>query len=284
MTALEFRGLCQAYEMTAPGHAEFAAVRPLDHLVDVDTILMDYVRAATLRQLLVQENRLSVRRLWMPRRSTPEVWQRVGSWLRLWQQSTSVTGLPARQETRLQVAEQMGAYGDFLTTTLGRDRSGDAGRRGAELAASLLPERLGLAVGHGDFAPRNVFLMRDGRIAIFDPLPRWAVPRLEDLCRFLVAFRLLGIQLHSHGAAYGARELAQREQDIVAGYTAGGESISLAELRCFQLLLTLDTWAGLVDGRSGSWRQRLRRSSVDLAAGHLRRETDRLIALAEAGR
>jgi hypothetical protein len=269
--------------MIDPVHPELAAVQPHDHLVAENTLIMEYVRAPTLRQVLVRENRLSVRPPWSGRRGSREVWQRVGSWLRLWQESTTVDGLPSRQSTRGEVVERLRAYGDFLTATLGRERAGDAGYRGADIAAALLPERLDMAVGHGDFAPRNIFLLPDNRISVFDPLPRWAVPRLEDLCRLLVSCRLLGLQVHTHGAAYGARELAQRDEDVIAGF-GGPDGVSRAELRCMQLLVSLDTWSSLVDGKPHGWRHRLRRSSVELAAGYLRRETDRLVALAEAGR
>ena len=95
----------------------------------------------------------------------------------------------------------------------------------------------------------------------------------------LLTLRLVGIELRSPGAAYAAAGLARLEQLVIEGYRAG-DGPRMPELRCHQLLLTLDTWAALVDRPHDGWRGRLRRTSVRLAAGHLRRETERLIDLA----
>ena len=38
-----------------------------------------------------------------------------------------------------------------------------------------------MAVGHGDYAPRNLFVDRSGRVTVIDPMPRWVVPRVEDI-------------------------------------------------------------------------------------------------------
>jgi hypothetical protein len=127
-----------------------------------------------------------------------------------------------------------------------------------------------------------VFLLGAGRPAVFDPLPRWAVPRFEDLCRFLVALRLQGLQLHTHGLAYGRAELDRHEQQVIEGYR-GDEQLSLPELRCFQLLITLDKWSALVDSPSGGVTGRLRGASVAAATGFLSREAGRVLDLGESG-
>jgi hypothetical protein len=97
-------------------------------------------------------------------------------------------GLPTRQATRDEVMDRFEAFGTFLSTALGARTAGDAVRSAAQLAADVLPDRLSLAVGHGDYAPCNVFLLVDGRLAVFDPLSRWSVPRFEDLCRLSSPF------------------------------------------------------------------------------------------------
>jgi hypothetical protein len=282
-TALEFAGLTAIYTMFGTGDETFGAVRPLDHLAAEDTILMEYVDAPTLRDVLVRDSRFS-RPLRRPLRNrSEESWRRAGAWLQAFQQQMPGKGLPARQATREEVMDRFEAFADFLTSRLGDRAVGEAAQSGAELAADILPERLTLAVGHGDFAPRNVFLLGDGRLAVFDPLPRWRVPRFDDLCRFLVAWRLQGAQLHTHGAAHGAKELDLRERAVIAGY-GGGEASWLPELRCYQLLITLDKWSALVDDPSHNWFGRLRNASVELAAGYLRKETERLVELIQSGR
>lgn len=276
--ALEYSGLRAIFDMVEPTDPRFRTVRPLDHLVEHDVLLMEYVAAPTLRQLFASESRLNLPGSSSSRPVPGEVWGRVGAWLRQFQEQVPATGLPQRQATRGEVVERFGAYADFFATRPGGRAIGEVARQGAQLAADVLPERLALAVGHGDFAPRNVFVHDDGRIAVFDPLPRWAAPRLEDLCRFLVSVRLPGVQVYSHGAAYGRAGLDRREEQVIAGF--GTQDLDLAELRCLQLLLTLDTWSSVIDGAPSSWSGRLRQAAAARAEGHVRRETLRLLDLA----
>lgn len=281
-TALEFTGLTAIFEVFGSGDRGFGAVRPLDHLAAEDAVLMEYVDAPTLRDVLLHSSRLAPQ-AWRQRdRRQEDAWRSSGSWLRVFQDQMPGAGLPARQATRDEVVDRFEAFGAFVASRLGERAAGDAARSGARLAADVLPRRLPLAVGHGDYAPRNVFLLSDGRPAVFDPLPRWLVPRFEDLCRFLVAFRLQGVQLHTHGAAYGAAALDLAEQAVIDGYS-GGATLRLPELRCYQLLITLDKWAALVDSPSRGWAGRLRNASLARATGYVRAETRRLLALADAG-
>jgi hypothetical protein len=282
-TALEFAGLTAIQAIFGSGEPAFGAVRPLDHLVADDTILMDYVDAPTLRDALARTSRLSLAYGRRPSPGHVDAWWRAGAWLRTFQQEMPGKGLLVRQATRDEVVDRFEAFGTFLTDRIGARAAGDAAQRGARWAADVLPPRLPLAVGHGDYAPRNVFLHRDGRLAVFDPLSRWLVPRFEDLCRFLVAFRMQGLQLHTHGLAYSAGELERRERAVIEGY-CGSEAVRLPELRCYQLLITLDKWTALVDSPSSNWSGRLRSASLQRAAGYLREETRRLVQLVESGR
>jgi hypothetical protein len=280
-TALEFAGLTAIHEMVGSGSPDFCAVRPLEHLPADDTLLMDYVDAPTMRDVLASSSRLSPQ-LRRPRSQPGEdAWRRAGTWLRLLQATMPGTGLPARQATRDDVVDRFEAFASFLAGRLGTRAAGDAARAGARLAADVLPERLPLAVGHGDYAPRNVFLAGDGRLTVFDPLPRWRVPRFEDLCRFLVASRLPAVQVHTHGVAYGAHGMDRRERAVIDGYCAD-QRVRLPELRCHQLLITLDRWCALVDSPARNWSGRLRQISLRGAAGHFREETGRLVRLIES--
>ena len=280
-TALEFAGLTALHRIFGSGSSDFGAVRPLEHLAADDTLLMDYVAAPTLRSVLAHSSRLSPQLRRSPHRPGEDAWRRAGSWLRRFQQQMPEAGLPARQATRDDVVDRLEAFGAFLAGRLGDRAAGYAARAGARLAADVLPERTPLAVGHGDYAPRNVFLAGDGRLTVFDPLPRWRVPRFEDLCRFLVAARLPAVQVHTQGMAYGAVALDRRERAVIEGY--GGDAVlPLPELRCHQLLITLDRWSALVDSPSRGWPARPRMASLHRASGYLREETERLVRLIES--
>ena len=282
-TALEFAGLGAIRTIFGSGDPAFGAVRPLEHLADEDTILMEYVDAPTLRGALNRTSRFSQPLGRRAHRGREDAWRGAGAWLRTFQQQMPGEGRPARQATRDEVVDRFEAFGTFLTDRIGARAAGNAAQCGALRAADVLPPRLPLAVGHGDYAPRNVFLLRDGRLAVFDPLPRWLVPRFEDVCRFLVAVRMHGLQLHTHGLAYSAEDLDRRERAVIEGY-CGSEAVRLPELRCYQLLITLDKWTALVDSPSRSWSGRLRGASLQRAAGYLRNETRRLVELIESGR
>jgi hypothetical protein len=279
-TALEYEGLRQIRAMVGGAHPVFAAVRPFGVLADQHTVFMEYVEAPTLRQQLVRDSRLAPPRL-RSRRRDDQVWRDVGAWLSTFQRAMRKQGLEQRQATRDDVVDRFAAYSRWLTATLGPRTVGDGVARCADLARDVLPDRLPMAVGHGDFAPRNVFLRGDGRLSVFDPMPRWVVPRFEDLCRFLVAVRLQGIQLHTRGLAYAERELDRREEAVLDGYRAGSE-LPLPQLRCYQLLITLDKWSALADRPAAGRRRRLHDATTRSASAYLRREVQRLLRLVEA--
>jgi len=280
-TALEFAGLTALHALFGSGSTTFGAVRPLDHLVAENTVLMDYVAAPTLRDVLVRSSRFALPARRRSGSLREDAWRRSGAWLRAFQQQMPGAGLPARQATRDEVVDRFEAFSAFLTSRLGRNAVGGAARTGVRLAAEVLPERLPLAVGHGDYAPRNVFRLEDGRLAVFDPLCRWSVPRVEDICRFLVALRLQGSQVHTHGAAFAPQQIARCEQAVLEGYV-GDEPLALPELRCYQLLITLDKWSALVSSPSRSWSGRLQYASLTWAFRYLRSEARRLLQLIEA--
>jgi hypothetical protein len=281
-TALEFAGLSAIHALFGDSE-EFGAVRPLDHLVAEDALLMEYVTAPTVRAVLARGRGPSYAVGRSARRRRADLCRRSGAWLNAFQRRMPGDDLPARQATREEIVDRFEAFTEFLVRRLGARAVGAAAQAGARLAADVLPPRPELAVGHGDYAPRNLFALPGDRVAVFDPLCRWRVPRLEDLCRFLVAVRLPAVQLHTHGAAYGAGELDRRESALIEGY-AGGQELPLPELRCYQLLITLDRWCALVDSPGSSPAGRLRAASVVRASGYLRRETERLVGLAQTAR
>jgi Phosphotransferase enzyme family len=279
-TAAEYRALQSIRALFGSDHPAFGAVRPLDWLPEEATILMDYVDADTLRQRVMGE--LRVRRPWASadaRDARP--WRRAGDWLREFQDSPPPRSLPARQSTRDEVVERFTAYHEYLAAQLGSRGVGDVARRGAALAAEVLPERLPLAVGHGDYAPRNMFVSADARVTVFDPLPRWTVPRYEDLCRFMVSLRLLGVQVHTRGAAIDERRIEEHERQVLTGYLADDHGC-LAQVRSYQLLILLDKWSALVAASTSgrSLNRRVQRASLRLASGYLRGQARRLLELA----
>ena len=280
LSALEYEGLQSIHTIFGDADPSFGSVRPLDHLAEENAILMEYVDAATLRRRLLGQTRVSSLR---PGRGKDagDPWRRAGAWLRTFQQATPHGARPARQATREEVLERFDAYDSYLSGRL-QTGFGDLGRRGSELAAHVLPDHLTLAVAHGDFAPRNVFVGQDDRVTVFDPMPRWIVPAHEDLGRLLVSVRLLGLQVHSHGRAFSKATLERVEREVIHGY-ADERPAQVAELRCYELLVLLDKWSALLDAVERD-RSRLRRASLARATGYVREQAEELLDLAAAGR
>lgn len=279
LTALEFAGLEAIYRGMGGAASPFRAARPLDQLIEHDAILMEFVDGSTLRNDLTAGSRFATPWLRSRGQAPSDAWRQVGALLRAYQESTSRQAPPARQRTRADVVAAFESYQDFLSARVGARSFGDLGKRGAELAAAVLPEQLPLVVGHGDFAPRNVLLGTDGRLTLIDPLPRWSVPLYEDLCRFLVGIRLLGVQVHTHGTAFSRHRIEGLENQVLDGYYRGQPTRPVAQVRCYQLLLLLDRWAALLEqpgGGAAAWRTR----SVGLASGFLRDQAGRLLDLA----
>lgn len=283
LTRLELSGLRAIHEQMGGEASRFGTVRPLDHLTAPSAIFMEWVPGVPLRGLLTGRSRL-VPSVMVERRGPAGAWHAwgdVGAWLRAFQDAVPVAGLPPRTATAREVVELFGAFGEFLSRRLGDSGPSTLAERGARLATDALPECLEVTVGHGDYAPRNVLVDGRGRLTVVDPLPRWAVSRYEDLCRFLVGVRFLGLQVHTHGLAYRDEWLARIELEAVAGYFQDDE-VPLAQLRCFQLLIMLDKWCALVDGGEAGWRGRLRTVSAARASRYFAREGEALLGLALA--
>lgn len=291
LTELEFQGLTSIYESVPAGHPQFGAVRPLDHMPAESVVVMEHISSPTMRDGFVAESRLGAVRRSAARRSSTQpppqqAWLNAGAWLRRYHDESparqGTSGPVTRQATRVEVAERFSAYGAFLTERIGPRLVGDLAAGGAEAATELLPVGLPMAVGHGDYVARNIFVDDRGRVAVFDPMPRWQVPRYEDLCRFLVGMRLSGLQVLSYGTAYGQAGLRRRENLFLAGYF-GDEPVPSAALRCYQLLILLDKWSALVDsagrGSGTGWRAAARDLVQAPGDRYISREARRVAAL-----
>lgn len=241
---------------------------------------MDHVSAPTLRERFVAESRLAAAsRLTSPRRTPARAWRNAGTWLRTFHDLPAQRERPARQSRSADVVERFDAFGMFLSTQLGRRFPADAARVGGQLADAVLPAQLSLSVGHGDYVARNIFADDAGRVTVFDPMPRWQMPRLEDVCRFVVGLRLSGLQVHTQGIAYGRPGLDERERLFLSGYF-GDDKIPWAQVGCYQLFILLDKWSALVEATTsdhgGRWAG-LRRAAWTAGSMHVAREARRLI-------
>jgi hypothetical protein len=271
LTLLEWSGL-ETIERACGDTAGLGVVHPLLLMRDEAGLVMSFTDAPTLRNVVLDLSRL--------RRGRGSFDEAVagctlaGRWLRTFQERSPESDRPVRQGTREDVVDQLRAYGEFLDSRSWRR----VATKGVELVSELLPRELPLTVGHGDFAPRNM-LLRDGRLTVLDPLPRWQVPTYDDLCRFLVGIRLIGEQVHTHGLAFGSGTLDALEDAAVAAYLEPGAE--RAPLRAYQLLILMDKWTAMLDNPRRDVPGRLARRSAALADHRVRAEAERLLDLAQ---
>jgi hypothetical protein len=271
LTLLEWAGL-EAIEQACGDTTGLGVVRPLLLMRDHAGLVMSFVDAPTLRSTV-----LGLSRLRRGGRLEDAVagCTLAGRWLRAFQERAGESDRPVRQGTREEVTDRLLAYGEFLGSRAWR-RVAEAG---VQLVTELFPHDLPLAVGHGDFAPRNM-LLGDGRLTVIDPLPRWQVPVYDDLCRFLVGIRLIGGQVHTHGLAISSGAIGALEEAAVAAYLAPDADRS--PLRVYQLLILMDKWTAMRDNPRRDVPGRLARRSAALADHRVRAEAVRLLDLASA--
>jgi hypothetical protein len=272
LTLLEWAGLT-AIEGACGDVAGLGVVRPLLLMPEDAGLVMTYVDAPTLRSTVLGVSRLRRTRECLD--GAVAGCALAGRWLRTYQERSTASDRPVRQGTREDVTDQLRAYGAYLDSPAWRRMA----TAGADLVGRKLPQRLPLALGHGDFAPRNM-LMRDGRLTVIDPLPRWQVPAYDDLCRFLVGIRLIGEQVHTHGLAFSSETLDALEEAAVVAYL--GPDADRSPLRAYQLLILMDKWTAMLDNPRRDLSGRLARRSAALADHRVRAQAERLLDLAAA--
>jgi aminoglycoside phosphotransferase (APT) family kinase protein len=275
-TRLEYSGLRAIEDAVGAREPDIAAVRALDVLPRDAVVLMEFVRGTTLRDALLADSRLRSLAARRHARSAPlSLWRTAGRWLRRFHDFAEFAERPASQATRDDVTSLYPQYGRYLGGRLGDPTVEKIACAAGEFAASVLPESLPLVVGHGDFAPRNVLVVDHGALAVLDPMPRWRVPRFEDIARFTVGMRLVAPQIYSLGGAFSRSDLDRREAHFLAGYH-GDEPIPVQAIRSYQALIVMDKWAALVSSQRAS-HSRFRRGVFWAFNRYLRREASRLL-------
>lgn len=247
----EWRGLVAMAAAVGPDDPHVRAVTPVDHIPELSAVAMEYVDAPTLRRLLIEESRLPLAR--RTGRTPPvgtDPWRNAGAALRRYHSAPAEVAGLERNGDRDELLDAARAYGEHLARLLSRPDLRDLAEEVGGLLARALPRRLDLVVGHGDFAPRNVFALADGRVALFDPMPTWRCPPFEDLSRFTVGVRLLGLQVHAQGLALGRSAVDGVVRSFREGY-AGAEGPDPRQVRAYELLVLLDKWSAMATATSG---------------------------------
>ena len=102
-------------------------------------------------------------------------------------------------------------------------------------------------MGHGDFAPRNIFVDDDLRVTTIDSLGRFHIPPQEDVAYLLVELATGSTRFSSPGLPWSAEWVGRLRDSFLAGYPMADDPV----LWLFELRALLDKWRSLVD-RPGS--------------------------------
>ena len=276
---LEYRSLSVAFEhFRRLDDPRLGAVRPLDYIPELRAIVMEVVEQPTLRRLVWK----SARRWSSARQADVDrAVRHAGAWLREFHAFPPDENETATlREDRADVVGALAAYGRFLEQELDDARSfADAVATASRRAPALLPTTLPLGLGHGDFAPRNVFVSAEGRVTVVDMIGKWRVPIYEDLAYFITALRAAGPQRLTYGLALPRERLDRLERELLAGYFRD-EEVPRGAVTVFELLLLLDKWASFASRRGTERlpRRAMRAANEKLSKLYFLREVNRLVA------
>lgn len=145
---------------------------------------------------------------------------------------------------------------------------------------AVVPSQLPTGLGHGDLAPRNVFVGGDLRITVIDSLGRFRVPVHED-----VAYLLTELATGSARFAprfrppMSARALARLRSAFLDGYGLADDPT----LWAFELRALMDKWRSLAQRRRGGSSPSRTKGVADalrerMVAGHVAKACERLAA------
>lgn len=269
----EYAALRRVHDhLSTVGDPRFASIRPLDHFESESTIVIEHFPARTLRQLLLATSLRS--------RTAPNLdvtLDRVGAWLRELHALAGDASTSASQQVRKEALAELDSFVDFLD---GRapDRTLAAIRNASETISEALTAPVPIAPGHGDFAPRNVFVTPAGQVCVFDIMGH-EQPIFEDLACFFVDLRTSGLQLLPRPLSHSEEQIDALERSLLRGYfTADG--VPHSTVAAYSLLGVLDRWVSLVH-REGTF-QSMRQRMLDGRAPHpFSAEIYRLLGLLE---
>lgn len=219
------------------------AVRMLDATPSGSAVVMEQVPAINLNTMLRCPD-------WLPGplggRPLDPVMHHTGRWLSLYHELPPLPHTRDRTACRSDYLEATARFARYLMRHESNGRRFLALRQRIVGAAErILPEWLPLALAHGDFAPRNVLVGPDRRVTVIDTLARWRAPVYEDLAHFVIALKASGPQVASGGWWHQQAVRRQYERQFLQSYFAD-RAIAWPQIRAFEALLILESWAGVV--------------------------------------
>lgn len=219
------------------------AIRALDYLPEYHAVFTEESADPKLGQLFIRKNRFYA--LFSDAELTP-AFRNVGAWLSAYHKMPKEEDIDIRHAHRKDYVEAIIQLKVFLVKTLGDERFFEtASSILLNAAEKTLPDSLPLALGHGDFSPRNILIGPDARVTVLDTFATWRTSLYEDIGYFLNDLKMNYLQVVSQGFAFGAGQLAAYEQAFLEGYF-DHEPIPYSAVRLYEALALLDKWSSLI--------------------------------------
>ncbi len=207
------------------------------HLPDLGAIVVGVVEGRTLDQVLRRGRRpveLDDRRL--------EAVHRAGALLSV-VHSASTDHMIERDNT---VEEVVSDVTDLVTHLLAHGRVRRLHERLRAVATEFRHSGRWWSetvMGHGDFAPRNIFVGEDLRVTTVDSLGRFRIPPQEDVAYLLAELATGSTRFARPGLPWPADWHARLRRSLLAGYPMDDDQV----LWFFEIRALLDKWRSLVD-------------------------------------
>lgn len=264
LLAFEYKALKSIHDHVREiGDERFLAVPVLNYFENPTAFAMERLHLPNLRHLMLKQ-RWS--RAGAPPAALRRAFRNTGAWLQSFHSMPRLEHTAARRTHRQEFVESVRRFANYLAASGVSEHFLSTLMRGVESTVKeTLSTELPCALGHGDFAPRNVLVGQDQCVAVIDTPARWWYPIYEDLGYMLASMRLIEPQLSLHGLVPSRSGwIRVFEEDFVKGYF-GHESIPWSALRLYQIQALLATWASAVhdiktNSGSGWLRYKLRRS------------------------
>lgn len=259
----------------------FFAVRVLDSILDDQALILEFAAARPLTTLVKSAARRSANA------SLPELMDattRTGACLRLFH-GMEVGG---QRQIRGATKDEFLAWVDATESFVGGDESTRSffrrmTNRMHRLVEELLPHELPAGPLHDDFAPRNVLVDAEGRVAIIDMLEEWAGCIWTDIARFLVSIGANKGQAISRGRMFSQRQVDNIRQALLTGYY-GDDAIPLSQISLYECQTTLTQWAAMLHGVQGRtfWKRALKRAQLAASAKWYAQYSEACLSRAES--
>jgi hypothetical protein len=274
---LEYMALSTIYEyFSGLDEEQLGTVRVLDYLPEYHAILVEASRDPNLRRLFLERSRFHItskpRDLNLPFHNT-------GRWLRLYHEMSKDDDVKTRDAHRDDYIAAVVKLTDYLAIAQGNRPFFQNIATILETSAQrILPEKLPLGLGHGDFAMRNILVGANGRIVVIDTFAKWRVPIYEDIGYFLRGLKMSAPQVISQGLAFRSAQLMAYEQAFLEGYFVQSP-IPYPAIRLYEILALLDKWSSVITNyhRGGAKLKRFGGVKAALTSRYFKRSAKHLL-------